>query len=248
MSPSITIGAMIALTLYQTSARAADWYTGAMPQKDSSDWIVAVNTSVDITTQNSRFADVNGTFAPTGSLNQSGARLRVDGVAGTYSYQSTETGGTVHGAQESGAALAGYEWIDPETSVAVYAGGDFRHDTLSIPDPSNPVIGSSFGLKASGEFNTRPTASTDVSGYASYETNKSAYFTRLRAGYLIAPNLYAGPEVAALGDAFFNQERVGLYLGGMKFGNVRFALASGYLYDRVRKGGAYASLDARLGF
>ena len=43
-----------------------------------------------------------------------------------------------------------------------------------------------------------------ISGYGSFATNKSAYFTRLRAGYMIEPGVYVGPEVLALGDAFFD--------------------------------------------
>lgn len=237
-----------ALTQAPGTAAAADWYTGAEPQKGDGDWIVAVNTSVDITSQGSRFADINATMAPAGTLHESGLRLRVDGTGGTYSYQSTTTGGTVNGVQEDGAAMAGYEWVMQGTSIAVYAGADARHDSLSIPDPGNPVVGTSVGLKTSAEFSTRPAAQTNIEGYASYATNKSAYFTRLRGGYLIAPGIYVGPEVAALGDAFFNQERVGVHVSGVKLGMVQLALAGGYLNDRVRKQGAYVSLDAHVGF
>jgi len=230
------------------TGHAADWYTGSAPAKPADDWIVAVNTSVDITSQNSRFADINATMAPAGTLAESGARLRVDGIGGTYSYQSKSNGETVHGTQESGSVSVGYEWITPETSVAAYLGGDARHDALSIQDPGNPVVGTSLGVKAALEFTTHPTPMTIVSGYGSIETNKSAYFTRLRAGTLIAPGVYVGPEVAALGDAFFNQERVGMHVSGTRFGNLQLALAGGYLYDRVRKSGTYVTIDAHVGF
>ena len=229
-------------------AFAADWYTGAKPQSPSDDWVVSVNTSVDITSQNSRFGDISGTFAPSGSPDRSGPRARIDALGGTYSYRSPQTGETVHGAQESGAALLGYEWITPDYSAAAFLGGDIRNNTLSIADPENPVVGTTIGAKGSLEFSARPSALTAISGYASYATNKTAYFTRLRGGYLVGPGLYVGPEVAALGDAFFNQERIGFHLSGFHIGALQFAIAGGYLNDRVRKGGAYATLDAHVNF
>ncbi len=229
-------------------ADAADWYTGAAPQKPDDDWIVAVSTSADVTSQGSYFGDATMTFAPGGSLSRSGARVRVDALGGVYSYRSNATGQTVRGSQESGSVLVGYEYVSPDLSVAGFLGGDVRNNTLSIPDTQNSVVGTTLGMKGSIEFYARPTPRTVVEGYGSYESNKNAYFTRLRGGYLITPNVYVGPEVAVLGDDFFNQRRFGAHVGGVHMGPVQIALSGGYLYDRVRKSGAYGTLDARFGF
>ena len=239
---------LVFLALETARAEAADFYTGAEPARSADDWIVSFDTSVDITSQNSVFADVTGTMAATGTLAESGARVRVDALGGTYSYRSNQTGSTIHGGQESGAVLVGYEWMAPDLAMSAYIGGDARHNSLSPADQQNSVVGTSFGVKGSLEFYARPTEFTIVSGYASYATNKNAYFTRLRTGYLVAPNLALGPEVAALGDAFFNQERVGLHLSGFRLGGVQLSVAGGYLYDRVRKSGGYTTVDARFGF
>ena len=239
---------VIALMAAPLPALAADWYTGAKAQQPTDDWIVSVDASTDITTQNSYFGDVLVTGAPTGTLSESGLRVRADGLGGVYSYYSASAEKTIHGTQEAGAFLVGYEWVAPATVFAAYIGGDVRNNTLSYTDPKNPVVGTSFGAKGQLEFYTKPTINTMVAGNVSYATNKTAYFARLRAGYLIGSDLYLGPEFVALGDAFFNQERIGAQLTGLRAGPLRFSIAAGYLYDRVRGSGAYTTVDARVGF
>ena len=227
---------------------AADWYTGAKTEKPTDDWIVSVDASTDITTQNSVFGDVVVTAAPVGTLNESGLRVRADGLGGRYSYVSTVSNQTVRGTQASGAALVGYEWVAPSMVFAAYIGADIRNNTLSIADAQNSVVGTSVGAKGQLEFYAKPSLRTMVSANASYATNKEAYFARLRGGYVIGPDLYVGPEFVALGDAFFNQERIGAHLTGLRAGPLRFAFAAGYLHDRVRGSGGYATVDARVGF
>ena len=230
-----------------SGAMAADWYTGAKPQAPGDDWIVSVDASTDITTQGSYFGDVTATGSPVGTLSETGIRLRADGLGGVYSYRS-DTGQTIHGGQESGAALIGYEWVSPSMSFAAYIGADIRNNTLSPTDTANPVVGTSVGAKGQFEAYGKPSAMTLLAGQASYATNKAAYFARLRGGYLIGHDLYIGPEFVAEGDAFFNQERVGISLIGLRAGPAQFSFSGGYLYDRVRKAGGYASVDARVGF
>ncbi len=229
-------------------AAAADWYTGAKPQQPSEDWIVSVDTSTDITTQSSYFGDVLVTAAPVGVLSETGLRIRADGLGGVYSYYSQTSNQTIHGRQEGGSALLGYEWVSSSTVFAAYIGADIRNNTLSYADPGNPVIGTSVGAKGQLEFYTKPSVNTVLEANASYATNKTAYFARLRGGYLIGPDLYVGPELVALGDSFFNQERIGAQISGFRAGPLHFGFAAGYLYDRVRGSGAYTTVDARVGF
>jgi hypothetical protein len=207
-----------------------------------------VDASTDVSTQSSYFADVVVTGAATGTLSESGMRVRVDGLAGSYSYFSTTDNQTIHGTQESGAVLLGYQWVSPDIAFAAYLGSDIRNNSLSLPDASNSVVGTKAGAKGELEFFARPSQRTMISADASYATNDEAYFARVRAGYLIGRDLYIGPEFVALGDAFFNQERFGAQLTGLSAGPIRFAFAAGYLYDRVRKSGGYTTIDARVGF
>lgn len=234
--------------LWSVPTQAADWYTGARQAAPTDDWIVTADASVDITTQGSYFGGVQATGALTGTLDQSGFRVRAEGIGGRYQYFSTDVNQTIHGTQVVGSALVGYQWVSPNLSFMAYLGGDARENHLSTYDPANPVNGMSFGAKTVLELYATPTPRTMVGATASYATNETAYFARLRAGYLIGPGLYIGPEALALGDAFFNQERIGAHLTGLQAGPIQFAFAAGYLYDRVRGSGGYGTLDARVGF
>jgi Cellulose biosynthesis protein BcsS len=229
-------------------AFAADWYTGAKPQQPTDDWIVSVDATTDVTTQGSYFADVEATVSPAGTLNESGLRLRLEGLAGRYSYFSSADQQTIRGTAETGTGLVGYAWVSPGISFAAYVGADIRNNTLSLFDPANPTAGTTVGAKGQFEFYATPSARTIVAADGWFATNETAYFARLRGGYLIGPNLFLGPEFVALGDAFFNQERLGLQLMGLRAGPLRFAFSAGLLYDRVRKGGGYTTFGAGVSF
>lgn len=228
-------------------ARAADWYTGASTQKPADDWIVSLDASTTVTSNNTVFANVGGTTAINGTLRDSGVRVKVEAMAGTYEYRNS--GGTkVQGDQIDGAALIGHEWIWREAKLAGYVGLAVRNTALSIADPANPVVGSTYGVKVAFDYYARPTEKTMVSANGSYTTNDGAYFTRFKAGYRIGEGLYLGPEVAFLGNDFYNQWRVGAHVTGLQLGPIQASISAGYQYDREQKGGAYGSVDVRAQF
>lgn len=231
-----------------TGARAADWYTGAAPVQPDDSWIVAVDTSVSITSNSSQFAGVTGTMALTDNLRESGARARVEALAGSYDYKIKESAQHVRGNQIEGSALVGYEWIWRNAALAGYVGLNVRDNQLSVFDPDNSVVGTAAGLKAVVEGYANPTANTMVSAYGSYSTAHHAYYGRLKSGFALSGQTFVGPEVTFLGDDFFNQWRVGLHLTGIQLGMLKLALAAGYVQDRVQKGGFYTSLDVRASF
>ncbi len=108
-----------ALALAPTSPRAADWYTGAaQPEVAGDEWIVAVDASATVTTNSSAFGTVTATIAPVGTLLNDGLRVRLQGVAGTYSYPSAAVRQTVTGVQQEGTVLLGYEWIWQQAALA----------------------------------------------------------------------------------------------------------------------------------
>jgi len=246
--PGIAFVLVLAFAGQISRARAVDWYTGATNSQPGDDWIVAVDSSVTVTSTGSEFADLGMTSAINGTLNQSGVRARVDGLAGQYSYNSSSTGSRIDGLQEEGSLLAGYEWVGQSARLAGYLGLDVRNNSLSAVDPNNSVVGTTAGLKSVLEFYLKPTASTFFSAYGSYTTSENAFFTRFKTGYAIANDVYVGPEASFLGNDFFDQWRVGAHLTGLRFGGFQLAVSGGYLYDRVQKGGAYTSVDLRVGF
>jgi Cellulose biosynthesis protein BcsS len=226
----------------------ADWYTGAQQQSVDDSWAVAVDGSTSITSNSSAFGSMTVTAAPGGPPTQSGVRVRVEGIAGTYSYPGRAVGARINGFQQEGGLLTGYEWIWRDAALAGYIGFNVRSNQLSQPDPGNPVVGTGVGLKVAGSLYATPTDRTMVSAYGSYSTKFNAYYSRLRVGYMVADGVYIGPEALFLGDDFFRQYRVGAHLTGLSFGPVQVSLGAGYVQDRVQGSGYYSSVEARANF
>ena len=239
-------GAMATLGL-PNFASAADWYTGAEREAAQDDYIVAIDSAATVTSNSSAFGVVTATIAPVTPLNESGPRIRVQGLAGTYSYPSS-TGRTVRGEQEEGTAMLGYEWIWQQAALAGYVGVNIRSNSLSVIDPNNPVIGTGVGAKVAADLYLNPTADTLFAANASYSTLFRAYYVRMRAGYAVTDGVFIGPEATLLGDAFFNQWRLGAHLTGFTIGPMKFSVGAGYAYDRVQKGGYYTSVEGRAAF
>jgi hypothetical protein len=243
---TLTVAALVCIS-DPHAAHAVDWYTGAAAApKDN--WIVAVDSSVTVTSTGSQFVDLGVTSAIDGTLNDSGIRARVEGLAGHYAYNSTSDGSRINGFQQEGSFLAGYEWIGKNARLSGFAGLDVRNNSLSSTDPNDSVVGTTAGLKSVLEFYLKPTTSTFFSAYGSYTTNEHAYYTRAKTGYAIADDVYVGPEFSFLGNDFFSQWRMGGHLTGWRVGNFQLAIAGGYLYDRMQKSGAYSTIDMRVGF
>ncbi|GEL44375.1 hypothetical protein MEX01_49660 [Methylorubrum extorquens] len=236
------------LALAPSGAVAADWYTGTEREVAGEEWIVAVDASATVTTNNSAFGTITATIAPVATLLDSGLRVRLQGVAGTYSYPGTAVGQTVKGVQQEGTVLLGYEWIWQQAALAGYIGMNVRSNELSILDPENPVVGTGLGLKVAGDLYVNPTDNTLLAVNASYSTLFNAYYARARAGFAVAPGVFIGPEVTFLGDNFFNGWRAGGHVTGFAIGPMKFSLGAGYAFDRIRKGGYYTSIDGRIAF
>ncbi|MDE2362204.1 MAG: cellulose biosynthesis protein BcsS [Hyphomicrobiales bacterium] len=208
---------------------------------------VAIDAAVTADTKDSKFFTAIGTIAPFSDFNQSGMRLRIGGVIGTYAYNNT-TLGRINGKQEDGSVMIGYEWVTPNASFAIYGGGDFNNNTLDKYDPNNTSVGQASGVKVAVDFNYRPTPYTMLSGVGSYSTAHNAYYARLKAGYAIAPSTYIGPEAIFMGDDFFRQWRLGGHVTGAAFGPLQLGASAGVLVDKVRGTGLYGIIDARVGF
>ena len=238
------ISALLAIAV-SGDTHAADWYTGAAPPKPTSDWIVSVDASATVTSTGSQFAAIAGTIAPVGSLNDSGPRIRIEGLAGTYKFDSATTGRQIKGEQAGGAVLGGYQWKSPISSVSVFGGVDIRDSRFSGSGGGLPAVGAREGFKGALEYYATPSDRSMVFAYGSYSTIYSAYYARVKYGIATMGHIYVGPEIAALGDDFYRQWRIGGHLTGFQFGGLQFGLSAGYLNDGSRKGGAYGSLDVR---
>jgi Cellulose biosynthesis protein BcsS len=239
------------------AAGAADWYTGDKTTEPDYAPTVVLDASGSATTTQSVFGAAAVTGAIDGDLRQNGFRFRVEGVAGTYNYFTTlptVTPGTIgvrkkiYADQEDGGVLGGYGWVTRNWSFALFGGMELSNTTLSSPDPNNPTAGFSIGAKIAGEFYGNPTPNTMLSGYGSFSTNNSEYYSRIKAGYRIWGNVFIGPEFLALGNRFYSEYRAGIHLTGFTISRFAFGLSGGATSSRVTGSGGYALLDAQLTF
>ncbi len=233
------------------ASHAADWYTGAASssRKMNRDFGVSIDGSVAATSQNAVHVSIIGTIAPFTGIKQTGMRMRIGGLVGSYKYIASAAGvGSVTGNETSASFLGGYEWVMPGTSVGIFGGAEFQNRTISKPDPNNTVTGTAFGFKMALDVFSNPTPYTMVSGNFTYSTNHSAYYARLKAGMAFFGNVFLGPEMLFLGDSFYGQWRFGAHMTGFKVGTLQFGVSGGYVSDRKNGGGGYAILDGQVRF
>ena len=163
------------------------------------DYIVAIDGAATVTSNSSAFGVVTATIAPVTPLNESGPRLRLQGLAGVYSYPGSTSGRTVRGEQEEGTAMFGLR-VDLETGRSRRLRGLQRpQQPLSVLDPNNPVVGTGVGAKFAADLYLNPTTETLFAANASYSTLFRAYYVRVKAGFAVADGVFIGPEATLLG-------------------------------------------------
>jgi hypothetical protein len=106
-----------------------------------------------------------------------------------------------------------------------------------------PSAGVHEGLKTAIEYYAVPSDRMMLFAYASYSTIYDAYYARLKLGMAPVGRVYVGPELAALGDDFYRQWRVGGHVTGLQFGSLQFGVSAGYQIGQTGKGGAYGGVD-----
>jgi len=249
MRAGVCVLAIAFTSAFASQSFAQEWYTGARERQPEANYGAAIDASLTGTTRGSLHGSLIGTIAPFSKLDESGMRLRLGGLLGTYSYISAAPGvGSVRGTESSGSMMAGYEWVTKNATFAIYLGGEVQNRTLSKIDPSNNVVGMAWGFKTSVDFYMNPTSYTMMSGNITYSTVNNAYYTRFKAGMAVTERIFVGPEALFLGDNFYGQWRMGAHVTGARIGPMQVGLSGGYVNDRRAGHGAYGIFDARLGF
>jgi hypothetical protein len=243
----VQCAAMVASVSVMSSgmARAADWYTGASTPKPANDWIVSFDASTTVTSDGTAFASVGATMPLSRTLDVSGSRLRLEGLAGTFKFDSSVTGDRIKGEQEGGSILAGYEWKSPGTSLAVYGGLEVRDSQFSPQEAGVAAPGVHQGLKTTIEYYTALSERSMLFAYGSYSTIYNAYYGQVKLGIAPAGGVYIGPEFAMLGDDYYQQWRIGGHLTGLQLGGLQFGISAGYQLDKTGQGGSYAAVNMR---
>ena len=179
-----------------------------------------------------------------GNLDKDDVMLRVSAGRGWFHYDSDAFPGDAVEADKLDAdIMLGYQkFLTPQQRFTIYAGFDSQKTDLSPEDTNNPTRGTERGFKTQLEFVSPITAGLNFDGTLAYSTANNYYYTSLRAE---APqNGYTfGPEVVALGNESFDQQRLGGFVNFLNVKGMDIGLNAGYAWaSRQHDDGAYAGV------
>jgi hypothetical protein len=117
---------------------------------------------------------------------------------------------------------------------------------LESNDPTSPAAtlrGTRLGLQAVAETWWEPAPELVLASSWSVTTLGTGYGGRLAAGLRLFDMIWSGPEVSGFTDAFSTQYRVGLHLTGLRWQDLEWSAAAGYLQDSYHRNGAYGRVS-----
>ncbi len=211
------------------------------PNGPASEHVIADSTYD--TTPFARSLDVNGTFAPFGSIYENGLRLRMTGSWSWYKFIVNDNPRTLgSGRGVEGDLLAGYGIVWPRVNLIGLIGPAF---TESVDEG---VRTTRSGVKSVVSFYARPTNQTMAYGQAFYSTISRSYQIQAKVGLKMPGNLYLGPEVKIAGSSGNAQQRVGAHLTALPIGPVLISLSGGLAVDREMGPSHYFSVNLYSSF
>lgn len=224
---------------------------------------IGVTSSFDADSLGNRSIYLDSTFAPFGSLYDSGMRFRATGDASWYRFLTSENPRTLaQGHSLEGGLLAGYAaslsgfritgLIGPVLGRNVYPG----------------VITDRLGAKAVVEMYAKPTDRTMASGSISYSTTTNQLQVQGKAGLKVVGDLYFGPEAkfkwkdilpwqvdfAPMSITPISPQTsvanmyIGAHISAAKVGPLMVGVSAGWANDRQLGSGFYGSASVYIPF
>jgi hypothetical protein len=184
-----------------------------------------------------------------GGLDESGLRLWLLGGGGFYHYPGNrDTFGETD-------ALVGCGIVRDDLTANFYVGLNAQEHRLAVPDPKNSVQGLGVGAKFRTDAWYNPTPMTLLYGAGEYSTAFGTYHTSGKVGYSFTEGktlgdkqLYVGPQITLLGDAFYQEWRIGAHVTSLNLGKVDFEIGAGYSHNSENGPGAYAIVELNTKF
>ena len=154
------------------------------------------------------------TWAPLGSVREDGWRVRLASGYGQYRYRTSIDGERqqVHGTAGFADLLVGYHVTTGDLTVKAFAGANFDGHALTPFDPGNPVADRMIGAKAALETWLTLGANDWAALDLSYSVAHASYYSRLRLGHRILPDVSIGLEGGAYGNRASDNARGGGFL------------------------------------
>ena len=181
----------------------------------------------------SKYGYVGAIIPINSNLGEQGFRVRLWGSYRDYDYDGSLVGGptgtrtTFNGDGFGGQAALGYQWNFASTKITGYAGVAYKDIDISPDDPASDTEDDDVGARLALEIKRQLNNNWDASLIGAYTIVFDTYWVRLRPGYKFDNGLKFGPEVTALGGDDFDKQKYGVFLGGMKLGNLGITLSTG---------------------
>jgi hypothetical protein len=191
-----------------------------------------------------------GVFALNGSLDADGVLFRGEYTHVGYDFSSTlSSTGSAHGTLSRGNAEVGYQIVRYGINSSLFVGPDYQDFSVSPSGAGNAKLNDKLGAMIVGRVARTDSPQIPASLEGNYSTANSTYWTKAKVGFNFG-QIAAGPEIALLGNAAFDEARYGGYAAITIVPGVILQTSLGYS-QRLRNSsqmreGAYADLAVVL--
>jgi Cellulose biosynthesis protein BcsS len=258
-----THGALIFLFFLVTeiAAQAADLPVG-VEQKSAGEHVI-VSSSATANTLNAWSTDVSGTFAPFGTVLESGWRFRLTASTGGYTYNTSPTT-RAFGIDIGGDFLAGYAFAADKFVLTILAGPSA---TSTFTSPENNFAPTQWSFKTAYSFYAAPTPATMIFSQGHYSwafqkftinadqefsvlTNQQ-YAVQGKFGVVVPTleRIFVGPELRFAENAQqYREWQLGGHISGFNLSLIYFGFSAGYVKANNGRSGAYGGGNFYLTF
>jgi hypothetical protein len=140
------------------------------------------------------------------------------------------------------APLAGWRFGQGTLELKVFAGPELENRVLAPDVPTATLPGTHIGARVASELWWEPMPEMMLTSAFSASTNATSQSARAAAGWRVADQFWAGPEISVSRDDFSQQYRIGAHLTGFKLSVFEWSAAAGYLTDSYHRTGVYARI------
>ena len=141
--------------------------------------------------------------------------------------------------------VVGHQWNLPRVFLAGFIGPEIQHEQLTAAGQVYRFSEPRYGVKAQAELWANPTRDTLLTATLVGTTTNTSLWARGSAGYRVARDLYAGPEVTAYVTETYQETKLGAHLTGFRLGILQGRVSGGWMItDEKGPGSPYVSVAA----
>lgn len=143
------------------------------------------------------------------------------------------------------ATLVGYQLAVPGLYMAWLVGPELDHEQVTVAGRFEHVSEPRIGARGQVEIWANPSRDTMLTETLVAGTARGSLYTRTSAGYRVAANLFAGPEVTLYATSTYRETKLGAHLTGIDLGILHMRASGGWVTsDDGRPGSPYVGLTA----